>query len=188
MIKNKSMEIQFSNCRCDICQEFIKEDKDIYIFPCGHMFDPKCIRLCLLDFEYSGIESVHKINVRIDEIFKDLKYTKKSYFIDTEKKEKEEEEKKQQQELAGGSIFDKFKINQFAGIKKEEPVQENNTIKKVDIQKLEEELYSIMSKQCVLCGDLMAESTQYSLIKPNRIKSSDEFKIIPKMPSSWDFI
>ena len=45
-----------------------------------------------------------------------------------------------------------------------------------------------MSKQCVLCGDLMAESTQYSLIKPNRIKSSDEFKIIPKMPSSWDFI
>ena len=188
VIKNKSMEIQFSNCRCDICQEFIKEDKDIYIFPCGHMFDPKCIRLCLLDFEYSGIESVHKINVRIDEIFKDLKYTKKSYFIDIEKKEKEEEEKKQQQELAGGSIFDKFKINQFAGIKKEEPVQENNTIKKVDIQKLEEELYSIMSKQCVLCGDLMAESTQYSLIKPNRIKSSDKFKIIPKMPSSWDFI
>jgi hypothetical protein len=184
VIKNKSMEIQFSNCRCDICQEFIKEDKDIYIFPCGHMFDPQCIREYLLDFEYSGIESAHENNVKIDKIFNTLKYSKKSYFIYP----KENEEQKKQQEPTGVSIFDKFKLNQFAGIKKEEPVQDNYPIKKENIQEKEEELYSILSKQCVLCGDLMAESIQYSLIKPDRIKVSDSNKIIPKIPSNWDFI
>ena len=190
VIKNKSIEIQFSNCRCDICQEFIKEDKDIYIFPCGHMFDPQCIRECLLDFEYSGIESVHENNVTIDKIFKKLGYKYKSPFIYPKLKPKENgiEEEKKQQEATGGSIFDKFKIIEFAGIKKEEPVQENIVIKKEDINKLEEQLYSILSKQCVLCGDLMAESTQYSLIKPDRIKASGDVKIVPKIPTNWDFI
>lgn len=187
VIKNKSMEIQFSSCRCDICQEFIKEDKDIYIFPCGHMFDPQCIRECLLDYEYSGIESVHESNVRIDQIFTTLKYIPKSSFVRPKKNIKEEEKK--QQEPAGGTFFDKFKIMDFAGIKKEEPVQGTNTNNKINIKKLEEELYSILSKQCVLCGDFMAESTQYSLINNDRINvSKDNFKLIPKIPINWDFI
>jgi hypothetical protein len=65
------MEIQYSSCKCDICQGYIK-DKDIYLFPCGHMFDANCIRECLLQYERTGLDCVHEDNVKINQKFLEL--------------------------------------------------------------------------------------------------------------------
>jgi queuine/archaeosine tRNA-ribosyltransferase len=41
-VRKKYMEIRYQQCQCEICNNIIKED-NIYIFPCGHLFDPECI-------------------------------------------------------------------------------------------------------------------------------------------------
>ena len=188
-VKNKSMEVQFSSCRCEICQENIKEDKDIYIFPCGHMFDANCIRNCLLEYETTGLESIHDKNVKIDDLFFKLGYSKKKLFIDTkgDSEEKENEEKKQQEEQQNisNSIFNKFKLNMdFTGVKKQEF---NDDIKRKE--KLENNLYELLSEQCVFCGDYMVDSIQNSICKQDSLQNNgDRFRLRLRISSGWDFI
>ena len=76
------MEIPYSNYKCVICQNYIK-NKNIYLFPCGHMFDANCIRECLLNYEATGLEYVHEKNMKIDKLFLELGYIKKSSYEDT---------------------------------------------------------------------------------------------------------
>ena len=67
-VKKKSIEIQYSNCKCEICQAYIK-DKNMFLFPCGHKFDMNCIRDCLLNYESTGLDYIHNKNVEIDQLF-----------------------------------------------------------------------------------------------------------------------
>jgi len=81
-LKKRSMEIPYSSYKCVICQNYIK-NKNIYLFPCGHMFDANCIRECLLNYEATGLEYVHDKNIKIDKLFLELGYIKKSSYEDT---------------------------------------------------------------------------------------------------------
>ena len=186
-IKKKSMEIQYSSCKCEICQGYIK-DKNIFLFPCGHMFDAKCIKQCLLDYEATGLEYLHDSNKRIDELFIELGISTQKCFIDVSNKiKKDEEEKKQEEQSKASTIFNRFKINiDIPGLKKQEIVEEK-TVK--EPKKLREELNRILSQQCVLCGDYMVDSIQCSICKPEIIKPhKDGLKIRIKNGTGWDYI
>lgn len=160
-VKKKSMEIEYSDCKCDICQEYFK-DKNVFLFPCGHMFDMDCIRTCLLDYESTGLDEVHKTNVKIDDLFFKLGYISKKRF---QSKEDEKKETETDFKLMGGverTATEFFsKINDFISFKKPTEIQEEkNPLKNKD---LENELNDILSSQCVLCGDFMVDSIQCSL-------------------------
>ena len=47
------------------------------------MFDANCIRECLLNYEATGLEYVHEKNMKIDKLFLELGYIKKSSYEDT---------------------------------------------------------------------------------------------------------
>ena len=159
-VKKESIEIEYSNCKCEICNEFIK-DKNIFLFPCGHMFDMNCIREYLLNYEITGLENIHEKNVKIDDLFFKLGYSIKKTFIN--KNDKGEENNKIITEVPEAkkkesSFFDKI-IN-FAGIKKVEDTKE--TKKDEKRKALEDELIEILSEQCILCGDFLVDSIQNS--------------------------
>ena len=151
-IKKKSMEITYSNCKCEICQGYIK-NRDIFLFPCGHMFDANCIRQSLLDYEITGLESVHETNKRIDELFFDLGLIEERVFINTnintiDNKQKTLDEKKQEEKNKGLSKIFKFNMD-IPGFKKQETT-EDKSINIKDIKQKKEELNSLLSKQCIL--------------------------------------
>lgn len=54
-VKKKSMEVRYKQCICEICNATIKDD-NIYLFPCGHIFDGNCIIEMLL--KYSNFLSI----------------------------------------------------------------------------------------------------------------------------------
>jgi hypothetical protein len=41
-VKKKHMEVKYNQCICEICTMSIKDD-NLFIFPCGHIFDSACI-------------------------------------------------------------------------------------------------------------------------------------------------
>ena len=189
-IKKKSMEIQYSSCKCDICQGYIK-DKNIFLFPCGHMFDAKCIRQCLLDYEATGLEYIHDKNRRIDDLFFELGLIKqKSYSnVNNPNKiiEKEDEEKKLEEQNKSSNIFNKLKFNIDIPCFKKQEISEEKIVG--DPKKLTDQLNSILSEQCVLCGDYMVDSVQCSICQPETINPhNDGYKMRLKINSSWDFI
>ena len=171
-IKKKSMEIQYSSCKCEICQSYIK-DKNIFLFPCGHMFDAKCIKQCLLDYEATGLDYIHNKNKRIDELFFELgKSKQKSFIMSNSKMINKEEDKKEEEQSKTNNIFNKFKLNIDIPVFKKQDVVEDKAVK--DPKKLREELNSILSEQCVLCGDYMVDSIQCSICKPDKMKTHDD--------------
>ena len=123
-----------------------------------------CIRDYLLNYEITGLDNIHEKNLRIDELFFKLGYSKKKTFINKndndQKKENEIQEKDRKRE---SSFFDKF-IN-FAGLKKTE-----NKEQKQDeaLKALENELIEILSEQCILCGDFLVDSIQNSFTQKER--------------------
>ena len=186
-VKKKSMDIQYSSCKCEICQGYIK-DKNIFIFPCGHMFDANCIRECLLEYEMTGLDYIHENNVKIDQLFFDLGYIKQKSFTEpkAKKEENENEEKKQQEEQQAktGIFFSKIKVK--PGPKKPEEVVEYKPPQ--NPQALKDELNAILSQQCVLCGDFMVDCVQFPICKPEKMEvKSDGRKIKIFDLQSWDY-
>ena len=175
-IKKKPMEIKYNEFKCEICKELIR-NKRIYLFPCGHMFDAECIRKRLLDYENTGLEYLHEDNVKIDQLFYDLGYIPKKVFGEKET-EKEEEEKVEETKIGEeaikkiGGIFTKIKnelnnINIGGGMKKEDL----KFIKEQKEKQYLELLSECLNKNCVLCGNFLVDSVQYSLGSKN---ASDE--------------
>ena len=84
-IKKKSMEVQFRQCNCEICSKSIK-DENVYLYPCGHMFDENCI-IDMLD-EYSNyIDVVKEKMAKIRDLRKGIEeLEKKKNDIDKEEK------------------------------------------------------------------------------------------------------
>ena len=188
-VKKKSMEINYSSCKCDICQGYIK-DKNIFLFPCGHMFDANCIKKCLLDYEATGLEYLHENNVQIDKLFFELKMSnQKSFFsINPDKmKEKEIDEKKQQEEQSKASgFFNILKKNLDPVFKKQEVTEEKGVKNRQQLITL---LNEKLSQQCVLCGDYMVDSIQCSICRPEKMEvGSDGFQIKTNNQTSWEYI
>ena len=184
-VKKKSMEIQYSSCKCDICQGYIK-DKDIYLFPCGHMFDANCIRECLLQYERTGLDCVHQDNVEINQKFLDLGLLKVSAFIEKKENKQQTDGKELQQQGKSDTFINK--IFEKTGIKKQENTPGNDNNRTIDLIKTKKELNEILSKQCVLCGDYMVESIQNSICKLDTAEFINDKKIKLEGSSGWDYI
>ena len=183
-VKKKSMEISYSDCKCEICQGYIK-DKNIFLFPCGHKFDMNCIRDSLLNYEATGLDYIHAKNVKIDELFFQLGYSKSKYFVPSKivKEGEDENEMKKQEDNTdrGGAagLFNRIKDMAF----KRQEVQDKKDSNKLA---LKDELYDILSEQCVLCGDFMVDSIQCSLSqRDERELNKNGLKL--KMPKEPDF-
>ena len=166
-IKKKSMELQFNNCKCEICQGYIK-DKKIFLFPCGHKFDMNCIKECLLNYEATGLNSIHNKNVEIDDLFFQLGFSKDRAFDGFKKGEEETETKKKEEveERGVSGIFSRLK--EYTGFRKQE-VQEIKETKQT--QDLRNRLFKILSEECVLCGDFMIDTLQSSFSPKTEIET-----------------
>ena len=163
-VKKKSMDIKYSDCKCEICQGYIK-DKIIFLFPCGHMFDMNCLKDSLLNYEATGLSYIHDKNVEIDDLFLQLGYSKEKSFVERKKQggENEGENKKLEEtstEKNIGGFFSKFKNLDFPVFKKQDNQEGKDS---QHIKNLKNRLYEILSEQCVLCGDFMIDSIQCSL-------------------------
>ena len=183
-VKKKSMEINYSSCKCDICQGYIK-DKNIFLFPCGHMFDMNCIKDSLLNYEATGLDYVHKRNVEIDDLFFKLGFSKERSFTSgkiIKKAEPEVVETKKSEDLFERGKGFLNKIGNLDFLKKKE-VQEEKDPKETKM--LKDRLYELLSEQCVLCGDYMVDSIQCSLSQIKLEKGTDGLKL--NMPREPDF-
>ena len=188
-IKKKSMEIKYNEFKCEICKGYIK-NKNIFLFPCGHMFDMNCIRECLLNYEVSGLDYLHDDNVLIDKISFDLGYINKRVFVEKDKEKEIEEKKGEEKKIVG--LIKKIKIvNNLTNLNN----NNMNNIKREEMQKMDEEgkkelkevLNNCLSKQCVLCGDFLVDSVQCSL-KVNKNNMVDSYGLKLVLPSEPDFI
>ena len=173
-INKRSMEIKYNEFKCEICKGFIK-NKNIFLFPCGHMFDMNCIRETLLSYEMTGLDYLHDDNVLIDKLFYDLGYISQRVFVKSEKENKKNEIKK---------ADDKSKKKKKNEIKKEKEEEEEKIDegKKIEIRK---KLNNTLSKQCVLCGDFLVDSIQCSLNQKDSYVDSSGYQL--SMPKEPDF-
>ena len=163
-VKKKSIEIQYRQCKCDICQSNIK-DNNIFLFPCGHMFDSKCIINSLENFKkYISNEKNNKKKNIFESI--DSKLNKINEY-DKEIKEIENKRKNTNIENQKGSILGSL-INVIGKQNKIE-VQELTKEQEKKLRDYTELLNDILSEECVLCGDYMVESTQSLFAKDNKI-------------------
>ena len=184
-LKKRSMEIPFTNYKCQICQNYIK-NQDIYLFPCGHMFDANCIREALLKYEATGLEYIHEKNVKIDSLFVELGYVEKSDFDIIGKKEKtlikiEEEKNQSESQGVASNILNKLKFRRV------ETVKDRNLFNNIKRRESELQLNKMLSEQCVLCGDYMVDSVQCSISIQNSQKVIGGTKMRIKRSSNWDY-
>ena len=172
-IKKRSMEVKYNEFKCDICKSYIK-NKNIFLFPCGHMFDMDCIRECLLNYEVTGLDYLHDDNLFIDKISFQLGYIKQRVFTETNTINVKEEPKKTDEK--------KNKKTKEPEIKKEE-------MQKISLEgskEYKELLNSYLSRQCVLCGDFLVDSVQCSLNPRKKMVDSYGFKLA--LPEEPDFM
>ena len=158
-INKKSTELKYSECKCDICHKIIK-NKNLYLFPCGHIFDAICIKKCLKNYEKDGVtkNSLIEKNKKIAELFKKLKIN--------EEPEKNKEESNEKKDVLGSSMGNLF--SKIINIGKEvvNKTKELNS-EKLSTKEIEEEqkkLNELLSEQCVFCGEYLIENVQNSLI------------------------
>ena len=153
-VKKKSLEIQYRQCKCEICQCNIK-DNNIYLFPCGHMFDSKCIIDSLINYQ-KNMPNDENLKDKVDKILdlqKNINENEKKFF----KKQTVDESKKTT------GVFGFFNFQTKTG-------KDNSELNEVDKKKLnddKETLSELLSEECVLCGDYMVESTQCNFTGDN---------------------
>ncbi len=156
-VKKKSLEIQYRQCKCDICQCNIK-DNNIYLFPCGHMFDAKCIINAINNYKKNIADNSDIIN--------------KVNQIDNYKKiiEQFEEKKKNvnSDSKAKTGIFGAF-INVIGSNKNKNETPESNKMDETKINESKKKLTELLSEECVLCGDYMVDSTQCPFVRDDEI-------------------
>ena len=181
-IQKKSMDLAYNNCKCEICQGYIK-DKRIFLFPCGHKFDMSCIKECLLNYEATGLNTIHDKNVEIDDLFFQLGLSKVRAFENTKEEEVKIEIKKPEEveEKSVSALFNKIK--EYTGFKKQEILEVKDS-KEMDM--LRNRLYSILNEQCVLCGDFMIDTLQSSF-SPRTDLESDKNRLKIEIFKEPDF-
>jgi hypothetical protein len=155
-VKKKSLEIQYRQCKCEICQCNIK-DNNIYLFPCGHMFDSKCIIDSLINYQ-KNMPNDKEIKEKVDKILllqKNINENEKKFF----KKQTVDDSKKTT------GVFGFFNFQTKTG----KDIGELNEVDKKQLNADKETLSELLSEECVLCGDYMVESTQSLFAKDNKI-------------------
>ena len=177
--KRKPLQLKKNNLKCSICQKEI-EKRDIFLFPCGHLFDMYCIKEYLINYEVTGVDYLHDKNVEIDELFFKLGFSKKRDFDFIKKGNENENDKKK--------LINKLKIldNNTKSKKNEDEVVEVVKDPK-KIQVLKDRLINILSEQCALCGDFMIDSLQYNLDQKD-VFLPDKKGIKLKIPKEFDFM
>ena len=181
-IKKKSMEIKKNAGKCDICQKII-QDKNIFIFPCGHLFDMFCIKERLLDYEVTGIDYLHDKNVQIDELFLKLEYTKERVF---QGKNSENENEDEPGEEDNNNIIRKENSQKIGNAKKKLVfLKRVKNYKQINL--LKTKLFGLLSEQCPLCGDFLVDSVQFTLDQKDVFKP-DKNGLRLKIPREPDFM
>ena len=159
-INKKSTEIKYGECKCDICQKVIK-DRNLYLFPCGHVFDAFCIKNSLINYQKEGVNNQQLIekNKKILELFKKLKIV--------DEKDKNREDENDKKDIMGmGQFFSKIISYGKEVVKKQD--QSNEKLTNKEIEEGLNELNNLLTEQCVLCGEYMIENVQNSLIDENK--------------------
>ena len=159
-INKKSTEIKYGECKCDICQKVIKY-RNLYLFPCGHIFDAFCIKNSLINYQNEGIKDKKLIekNKKISELFKKLKIT--------DEKDKNKEDENDKNDIMGmGQFFSKIISYGKEVVKKQD--QNNEKLTNKEIEEGQNELNNLLTEQCVLCGEYMVENVQNSLIDEDK--------------------
>ena len=154
-IKKKSLEIQYRQCKCEICQCNIK-DNNIYLFPCGHMFDSKCIIDSLINYK-NNMPNDTNIKEKVDKILllqKNINENEKKFF----KKQTVDDSKKTT------GVFGFFSTFQN---KSGKDLSDLNEVDKKQLNADKEILSELLAEECVLCGDYMVESTQCNFTGDN---------------------
>jgi hypothetical protein len=70
-VKKKQMEIRYKQCICEVCNNTIKDD-NIFLFPCGHIFDSNCIIEALIKYSsfvvgiQQKMEKIHIMKAEIE--------------------------------------------------------------------------------------------------------------------------
>ena len=169
-VNKKPMIIKYNEFRCEICGDSLT-NKRIFLFPCGHMFDMNCIRQSLLDYESTGLDYLHEDNVKIDELFYRLGLIENPFFKENElrsvttmlkgkQKMKIDEPKKAEEAMKKiGGFFDKIK-NEFKGKKGHNQMTNDEKIK---VNNDSRNLFKLLDKHCVLCGNFVIDSIQCPL-------------------------
>ena len=172
-IKKKAMEVTNNDCSCAICQKPI-EDRKLFLFPCGHIFDIYCMKECLLEYEITGIDYLHDKNVEIDDLFQKLGFSNDRIFSKVVK-ENENEDKLQENNLSRNISK---KTGHVIGLKRVKNYKTINNLKR--------RLYGLLGEQCVLCGDFLVDSVQYTLDQKDVFKpDKNGFKL--KIEKEFDF-
>lgn len=180
-IKKKSMEIKKNAGKCDICRKII-QDKNIFIFPCGHLFDMFCIKEKLLDYEVTGIDYLHEKNVQIDELFLKLDFTKERIFQGKKNLLENEEESEEED----NNNIKKENTRKIKKVKKKLVIIKRTKNYK-QINMLKNHLFGLLSEQCPLCGDFLVDSVQFSLDQKDVFKP-DKNGLRLKIPKEPDFL
>ena len=168
------MEIQNNYCNCDICHKPI-EDKKLFLFPCNHMFDIYCIKEFLLEYEIRGISYLHDKNVEIDDLFLKLGFSKERIFI----KEKDDKNEEELEEIKLKSMNSKkVGINKF-GLQRVKNYKTINYWKK--------RLFDLLGEQCLLCGDFLVDSIQFTLDQKDEAFELDEKNMKLNLPREFEF-
>ena len=188
-VKKKSIEIQYRQCKCDICQSNIK-DNNIFLFPCGHMFDTKCIINSLENFKKylnnkKNEDKKSKDKKKEDKKNEDKKNEdnkRKKIFdsIDLKLKEinKFYKEINEIENKRKNLNAEKEKVNLFGSLMNVMRKQNPNKTEVIELSKedekqlknLKQKINDILSEECVLCGDYMIESTQTLFVEEDNIK------------------
>ena len=172
-IKKNAMEVTNNDCSCAICQKPI-EDRKLFLFPCGHIFDIYCMKECLLEYEITGIDYLHDKNVEIDDLFQKLGFSNDRIFSKVVK-ENENEDKLQENNLSRNISK---KTGHVIGLKRVKNYKTINNLKR--------RLYGLLGEQCVLCGDFLVDSVQYTLDQKDVFKpDKNGFKL--KIEKEFDF-
>jgi len=158
-INKKSIELKYSECKCDICHKIIK-NKNLYLFPCGHIFDAICIKKCLKNYEKDGVKKKALIekNKKIADLFKKLKINE-----EPEKSKEEGNEKKDIMGSSMGQIFSKI-INIGKEVVNKTKELNSEKLSTKEIEEEQKKLNELLSEQCVFCGEYLIENVQNSLI------------------------
>ena len=192
-IKRKPIERSSNDCKCEICNKQL--NSNFFLFPCGHIFDINCIKNALLDYEVTGLNYLHDKNVEIDDLFFELGFSKERIFVDSPlSKNLSQSIIKNQEDISTEKSSIIFftrgkKIDNVKEKKEEEPINNNISVKKSpnDIKKLKNHLFEILGEQCVLCGDFLIDSVQFSLSQKDVFKPDKNGKSL-KIPKENQFL
>ena len=170
-IQKQSTFVNYTKIKCEKCQKDILGTK-FFLFPCGHIFDTKCLIKILDDYDQKNIgdkifkEKINKIN-KLREKITNL----------VQKKRKLNEQKAQNNNNMNNSTFIPFMNNITAKAifnlinteKKEEFSNEDEKL----LNQYQDNLYKLLKEECVLCGKEMINSTQVKLGEDDNQKWND---------------